>query len=83
MIIDKDTPPPPPSVGGRPRKYPFADMGVGDSFTVPLLGVRVGGEDQAVARLRPASIAHARRHGGKYIVRVDHESNAARCWRTE
>ena len=30
--INHDIPIPPEKVGGRPRKYPFAEMAVGDSF---------------------------------------------------
>ena len=35
--IDKDVPPPIPS-NGRPFKYPFPIMEVGDSFAIPLTG---------------------------------------------
>lgn len=38
FTIDKNVPPPPKGHGGpagRPSKYPFASMEVGDSFLVP------------------------------------------------
>lgn len=79
--IDKNISPPEPTIG-RPPKYPFKDMKVGDSIAVPLSGdVMLSGEDRATDRLRCACIAYSRRHGGKFTVRIDRENNLARCWR--
>lgn len=80
--IDKHVPTPPPS-NGRPRKYPFPDMVVGDSFAVPLAGETRDGEDHAAVKLRCAAIRYARVHGGKFTVRTDREAGVARCWRVE
>ena len=80
--IDKDVPPPIPS-NGRPFKYPFPAMHVGDSFAVPLSGVRRDNEDLATSRLRSAANRHSRYHGGKFSIRTDKETNVARCWRVE
>lgn len=80
--IDKDIPVP-PLTEGRPRKYPFPDMGVGDSFAVPLAGEMRNGEDHAAFKLRSAVAQYARRHGGKFTVRTDREAGVARCWRVE
>jgi hypothetical protein len=82
--IDKDIPTPRPAEG-RPRKYPFPDMVVGDSFAVPLAGEghaqeRRPSRCQAARQRHPL---HARVHGGKFTVRTDREAGVARCWRTE
>ena len=79
--IDKDLPPPSPTEG-RPRKYPFPDMAVGDSFAVPLSGTNTAkGEDTAAVKLRSSAIRYARTHGGKFTVRTDRQAGEARCWR--
>ena len=78
--IDKSTPMPFMAVG-RPRKYPFAKLQVGDSFAVPLVGVMLRNGDTAVVRLSAAAFAYSRRYGGKFTVRTDRENNVARCWR--
>lgn len=81
--IDKDVPPPIPS-NGRPFKYPFPIMEVGDSFTVPLGDkINTKGENMTVYRLRGSAIRYARTHGGKFTVRTDREAGVARCWRVE
>ena len=80
--IDKDMPMPPPTEG-RPFKYPFPNMAVGDSFAVPLSGTTSRGEDVAAVRLRASAIRYARARGGKFTVRTDREAGEARCWRVE
>lgn len=81
--IDKDLPPPPPTEG-RPRKYPFPDMAVGDSFAVALSDANNHkGENVAAIRLRCSAIRYARVHGGKFTVRTDRQAGEARCWRVE
>ena len=81
--INKDLPPPPPTEG-RPFKYPFPNMAVGDSFAVPLEGVNnPKGEDMAAVRLRASAIRYARARGGKFTVRTDRKAGEARCWRVE
>lgn len=50
--IVKDKPlPPRVKVGGRPTKYPFAEMEVGDAFCVP------GGENIGVCQARVCTTA--------------------------
>lgn len=78
--IETDLPPPIPS-NGRPFKYPFPIMNVGDSFAVPLTGVIRKSEDVATDRLRCAAMSYARKHGCKFTVRLDRENGVARCWR--
>lgn len=83
MKIEKDVPLPGPYVGA-PRKYPFPDMEVGDSFAVPLEGESSSrGMDTAADKLRCAALNHGRRYGGKFVVRTVREENVARCWRVE
>lgn len=66
--IEKDIPL--PEHRGRPNKYPFPDMDVGDSFAVPL---------DEVSSVRNAAYAWAFRHDWKLAVRKTDEG--ARCWR--
>lgn len=80
--IDHDIPPPKPTIG-RPLKYPFPDMGVGDSFAIPLAGVSYGTEDHAAAKLRAAAIRYGHKNGCKFSLRTDRENNVVRCWRVE
>lgn len=81
--IDKDLTPP-ELITGRPRKYPFPDMAVGDSFAVPLIGKNTTkGEDHAAVKLRSSAIRYARIEGGKFTVRTDREVGEVRCWRVE
>lgn len=71
-----------PAGTGRPRMYPFPDMEVSDSFSIPLSGeTHPSGGDVAVQRLRSAADSYARKYGGQYVVRTDRETNKARCWR--
>ena len=81
MIQIEERIPMPPMAVGRPRKYPFAELRVGDSFTIPLVGVMLRNGDKAVGRLNAAMTAYARKYGGKFTVRTDRENNVARCWR--
>lgn len=79
--IDKDLTPPEP-VTGRPRKYPFPEMAIGDSFAIPLSGNNTAkGEDHAASKLRSSAILYARKKGGKFTVRTDRKAGKARCWR--
>lgn len=80
--IDNDLPPPIPS-NGRPFKYPFPIMKVGDSFAIPLTGSMRGSEDCATARLRAAASRHSRFHGVRFSIRTDREAGVARCWRVK
>lgn len=82
--IDKDVPRPPPPTVGRPFKYPFPAMRVGDSFAVPLAhATTLKGEDVASARMRSSAISYGRKNGRKFTVRTDREAGVARCWRVE
>lgn len=81
--IDKHLPTPPPTKGGRPRKYPFPGMEVGDSFAMPLAGEMRDGEDHAAVKLRSAVTQHTRKYGGKFTIRTDRKNGVARCWRVE
>ena len=80
--IEKDVPVTPALVG-RPPKYPFASMEVGDSFAVPMEGVPdLYGGDRSTARLRTAASHRGTRDGRYFIVRADSANNVTRCWRT-
>ena len=84
--IEKDIPIPPiPRSGGRhkgrwKRKYPFPDMGIGDSFFVPA-------ESKAAARSRANVLLisarewGARDYGFKFTTRT--YEDGVRIWRTK
>ena len=79
--IDKGVPTPKPT-GGAPRKYPFPDMEVGDSFTIPLSGaIDHKGMDTVATKVRCAACRFARRSGWKFTVRTERADGVARCWR--
>jgi hypothetical protein len=62
-----------PESRGRRRKYPLAEMQVGDSFTV---------NRNEVDALRTAASWFGRRNGRKYSIRcVDPIKGEYRCWR--
>lgn len=53
--------------------YPFTDMDVGDSFTVPLKNAKSA---------RTAAYAYARRYGVKFTTRTS-DGKTLRIWRSE
>lgn len=57
-----------------PRKYPFADMQVGDSFAVPPSVKR--------SAVTIAAKRYAHEHGMKFTVR-QMPDKSLRCWRLE
>lgn len=80
IIIERGVPMP----ESRQYKYPFADLEVGDSFTIPLSGqISRHGEDLSSVRLRSAASAFGRKYGGRFLVRVNKTSGVVRCWKVE
>lgn len=57
-----------------PRKYPFADMAVGDSFALP--------PDIARTTVSIAAMRYGRKHGMKFVIRMVAD-RTHRCWRIE
>ena len=55
------------------RKYPFADMDIGDSFKV---------EPENRERVRVASAVEGTRKGKRFKIALD-ENDQIRCWRLE
>jgi hypothetical protein len=78
--IEKNVPAPSQQTG-RPRKYPFPSMEVGDSFAIPLQGIMTPRGDKATAQVTSAAVFYARMHGMKFSIRTDNENNVVRCWR--
>ena len=66
MKVDKNIP--------LPRKFPFADMKVGDSFAVPV--------DIKRPAVTVAAMRFGRKHGMKFTVRQVADKTF-RCWRIE
>lgn len=66
MKVDKNIP--------LPRKFPFADMKVGDSFAVPA--------DIKRPAVTVAAMRYGRKHGMKFTVRQVADKTF-RCWRIE
>lgn len=71
--IEADVPIPTVRVG-RPQKYPFAAMRVGDSFALT-------GSMTAI-NVREAIRYFSKKTGRKFVVRKDSLKNTSRCWRT-
>jgi hypothetical protein len=63
---------------GRPRKYPFPDLRVGQSFVVP-----VGREDpdSVAARVRVSASMYGKRHRVSLTTRWVPGAAAIRVWR--
>lgn len=84
MEIESDIPVPKGTAQGRPRKYPFPAMKVGDSFAIPLGEARAPkGGYLTTYRLSQSARAYQKRHGGKFVVRSVKDKNEARCWRVK
>ncbi len=61
--------------------YPFGKMSPGQSFDAPRdMGLTETKVDRRVRSLRVAATAYARKHGGKFTVRVI-DAQIVRCWR--
>lgn len=85
IAIDKDVPLPPKRVDLKPRtaKYPFAQMEVGDSFSVPLTGERRNNGYVSATRLTSAAASHKKRNPGwNFAIRTLPEDSVVRIWRT-
>ena len=70
--IEKGIPAPEKYGVGRPSRYPFADMEVGDSFFVP---------DAPANRLACAATWATKRYNRRFITRV--VEHGVRVWRVE
>lgn len=66
LPIDKGVP--------LPRRFPFADMQVGDSFAVP--------PDVKRPAVTVAAMRYGRKHGIKFTIRLTAD-RTLRCWRLE
>lgn len=78
IAIEKGVPV--PVVSSR-QKYPFNEMEVGDSFTVPLSGILKGALDSNAQRLHSAAYSAGKALGRKFTVRSIAVEGVARCWR--
>ena len=64
--------------------YPFEEMEVGDSFSVPLSGeTGKTGADKASDRVSSAVCQFKKRKSGgwKFSVRIERNEGVVRCWR--
>ena len=69
--VDKDVPTPTYIRVGRPARYPWSEMGVGDSFFVPVSEDRdLHSLRQAVNGSRHSYCKKNARNGGQYLVTV-------------
>lgn len=62
-----------PTRGGRPAKYPWREMAVGDSFAVHI---------HNLSNVRICAKGYGERHDKEFIVAQVPETGAYRCWRT-
>ena len=77
--IDKAMPIPPSAHLGRPAKYPYASMNVGDSFFVPSMASRAGVSSRAKhfgIKITTRMISEIDPDTGKMV-------NGYRVWRIE
>lgn len=74
--IEKDVPLPKKG-SGRPRKYPFKDMEVGDSF----FAKNDKGVTPILNRIQYLASIYGRRY--KYRFATRKVNNGVRCWRTK
>jgi hypothetical protein len=72
--IEKNVPVPPKE--GRPNKYPFESMDVGDSFELK-------GVPKTTALNSANSWASRHNKKAKFIIRYDKETKILRLWRTK
>jgi hypothetical protein len=62
MEVTKNIPLPKKSTGGRPLKYPFNTMCIGESFSF-------GGDKLAYQSVRSAANKYGKKHGMKFVTR--------------
>jgi hypothetical protein len=63
--------------------YPFGEMEIGQSFSVPLSGdVLPNSKTVEYNRVRAAASGYGKRSGKTFALRIDREANLLRCWRT-
>lgn len=73
MKIESGIKIPPARTGKKTSKYPFTEMGVGDSFVV----------DPAIAKqARNCAYLYGMRHGMRFCCRTNPEDRTLRVWRT-
>lgn len=70
-MIRKDIPFPESTGRGRPAKYPFAEMAVGDCYEVK--------DQEQFTRAAKAAFRYGARHGKKFSTRTTNEG--LRIWR--
>lgn len=73
-----------PRIIGRPRKYPFTDLAVGEWFDMPLANRPApSGRDLVSFRMQDAACRYARQSGKQFTVRTIRAEGVARCTRVE
>tara|TARA_A200000159_G_scaffold108622_1_gene101425 strand:+ start:766 stop:1023 length:258 start_codon:yes stop_codon:yes gene_type:complete len=82
--VEKNIEIPNPIKGGVPyHKYPFSEMGVGDSFAVNVDPTTKLNYKQVASRLSAACRNGSKRTGHKYTVRTLKHEKCIRVWRTK
>ena len=75
IIVEKNVPRTAAPRGAPPKKYPFKNMAIEDSFFVPSVEARDG------ARLRNAASGYGQRSGKVFC--VHNVKDGFRCWRVK
>lgn len=75
--LDKNIPIPVASKKTGPRKYPFAEMEIGDSFFIEATSI------QQIARKRSTLCVSAKRMGDNYKITIKRVIGGIRCWRVQ
>jgi len=85
IVIEKNIPIPDRKFGkgGRKLHYPLADMQVGESFAVPLIGeeYQSGKGDKATKMIAASVSRYSRIHAVKFVVRTLKDEGVVRVWR--
>ena len=77
IAVERGVPMPEPKGRGRPAKYPWRKMGVGDSFrSDPPVGFS---KSRYQSHLSAAAAGAAKRMNAKFMTRID--DNGVRVWR--
>lgn len=83
IVIERGIPMPrAPKLSGK-IVYPFGEMEVGDSFSVPLTGEQSsdGRTDKAYRRISCAAASWKRKNGRDFSTQIDRANSIVRCWR--
>lgn len=76
---------PVPETRGRPTKYPFGKLEIGESFSVRITGEAYPNSSEKAQQRIMCAAANWKRRGGRseanFTTRIDRPAGVVRCWR--